>query len=87
MVDLDRIRELLVTVCPCDAEDITPDKHLVRDLEIDSFGLMELVMDFESEFGISIPDRDLRLFNTVQDIVTYIENKQQAGSQLASAAS
>lgn len=86
MVELDKIRELLMTVCPCDPEEITEDKHLVRDLDIDSFGLMELVLDFESEFGISIPDRDLRKFDTVQDIITYIEQKQQAGGRMAHAA-
>lgn len=72
MADLQTVRELLVTVCPCDIEEITPQKHLVRDLEIDSFGLMELILEFEKEYGISIPDRDLRLFNTVQDILDYL---------------
>lgn len=86
MVELDRIRELLLTVCPCDPEDITEDKHLVRDLDIDSFGLMELVLDFEKEFHISIPDRDLRKFDTVGDVMSYIEQKQGAGSRLAHAA-
>lgn len=75
MADLQRVRELLVTVCPCDIEEITPDRHLVRDLEIDSFGLMELILEFEKEYGISIPDRDLRLFNTVQDILDYLNAK------------
>lgn len=79
MVDLFKVQQLLATVCPHDPEEITLDKHLVSDLEIDSFGLMEMVMAFEKEFNIEIPDRDLRLFNTVQDIIDYIEQKQMYG--------
>lgn len=87
MVELGRIRELLLTVCPCEPEEITKDKHLVRDLDIDSFGLMELVLDFEKEFGISIPDRDLRKFETVADIMAYIDQKQRVeGGRMAHAA-
>lgn len=76
MVDVNKVSELLVEVCPCDIEEITPEKHLVRDLEIDSFGLMDLILKFEQEYDIQIPDRDLRLFNTVQDILDYLEAKQ-----------
>lgn len=77
MADIGKVRELLVEVCPCDTEEITPDKHLVRDLEIDSFGLMDLILKFEQEFDIQIPDRDLRLFNTVQDVLDYLDAKQE----------
>lgn len=80
MVDLSKVQQLLATVCPHDPDEITLDKHLVSDLEIDSFGLMEMVMTFEKEFNIEIPDRDLRLFNTVQDIINYIEQKQMGGT-------
>ena len=76
MIEFARIQQLLAEACPHDAEEITLDKHLVKDLDIDSFGLMELVMAFESEFGVEIPDRDLRLFTTVGDIVNYLEQKK-----------
>ncbi len=75
MVDFAKIQQLLAMACPHDPEEITPDKQLVRDLDIDSFGLMDMVIAFENEFGIEIPDRDLRLFHTVQDIVTYLEQR------------
>ena len=75
MVDLNKVQQLLSMVCPHDPEEITPEKHLVSDLDLDSFGLMEMVMAFEKEFNIEIPDRDLRLFDTVGDILTYIEQK------------
>lgn len=75
MVDLQKVQQLLAMACPKEPEEITPEKHLVSDLELDSFGLMEMVMSFEDEFGIEIPDRDLRLLDTVQDVLTYLEEK------------
>jgi len=75
MIDFAKIQQLLAMACPHDPEEITPDKQLVRDLDIDSFGLMDMVMAFEKEFNIEIPDRDLRLFDTVGDILDYIENR------------
>lgn len=77
MVKIDKVKELLMTVCPYDEEEIFPESDLINDLELDSFGLVDLVVAFEKEFSISIPDRDLRLFTTVQDIVDYLEEKTQ----------
>ncbi len=84
MADLSIIQQLLATVCPYDAEYITPEKSLVNDLEMDSFGVMDMVIAFEKEFDIEIPDRDLRLFGTVGDIINYIEQKK-SGAVLARA--
>ena len=42
MVEFEKVRQLLATACPVDTEEITMEKHLVRDLELDSFGLLEL---------------------------------------------
>jgi acyl carrier protein len=80
MVDLATVQQMLAAVCPYDPEEITPEKDLIRDLEIDSFGMMEMAMSFEREFHIEVPDRDLRLFNTVEDIILYIEHKQMPGA-------
>ncbi len=79
MVDLSKVQQLLAMVCPHDPEEITLDKHLVTDLDLDSFGLMDMVIAFEDEFSIEIPDRDLRLFSTVSDVVNYIEQKNATG--------
>lgn len=75
MVELEKVQQLLAMACPKEIEEITPDKHLVSDLEMDSFGLMEVIMAFEDEFGIEIPDRDLRLLDTVEDVLMYLEEK------------
>ena len=78
MVELEKVQQLLAMASPREIEEITPEKHLVSDLEMDSFGLMEVVMAFEDEFGIEIPDRDLRLFDTVRDVMVYLEEKTGA---------
>ncbi|CAK7065836.1 MAG: Acyl carrier protein [Desulfovibrio sp.] len=75
MVELEKVQQLLAMASPREIEEITPEKHLVSDLEMDSFGLMEVVMAFEDEFGIEIPDRDLRLLDTVEDVLIYLEDK------------
>ena len=73
MVELERVQQLLAMASPKEIEEITPEKHLISDLEMDSFGLMEVVMAFEDEFGV--PDRDLRLLDTVEDVLIYLEDK------------
>ena len=80
-VELAVVQQLLAMASPVDPEEITPEKHLMRDLEMDSFGMMDAVLSFEREFNIEIPDRDLRLFDTVQDVLIYLAEK--TGSAIA----
>ena len=75
MVELERVQQLLAMASPKEIEEITPEKHLISDLEMDSFGLMEVVMAFEDEFGVEIPDRDLRLLDTVEYLLIYLADK------------
>ena len=76
MVDYIKVQSLLSENSPVDINEITPEKHLIKDLELDSFSLMDTVSSFEKEFGLSIPDRDLRLFDTVQDVIDYLTAKE-----------
>lgn len=57
-------------------EEITREKSFVDDLKADSLDVVELVMEFEDEFKIQIPDEDYEKIKTVGDAVTYIEGKQ-----------
>ncbi len=75
MINIKEVQELLSTTCPYEPEEITLDKDLFADLELDSFGLMEMVINFENMYGISIPDTDLPSLVTVKDIVDYLEIK------------
>ena len=57
-------------------EEISLPKSFVDDLKADSLDVVELVMEFEDEFKITIPDEDYEKIKTVGDAVKYIEGKQ-----------
>jgi len=75
MINIEKVKELLSASCPYSPEEIEMNSDLIADLEFDSFCLMDMLLAFEKEFDISIPDRDIRLFITVSDIVDYLEAK------------
>ncbi len=56
-------------------EDIANNKSFIKDLQADSLDIVELVMEFEDEFKIGIPDEDYEKIQTVGDAVKYIEEK------------
>ncbi|MBQ7984706.1 MAG: acyl carrier protein [Bacteroidales bacterium] len=53
---------------------VTPEANFTSDLGADSLDTVELIMELEKEFNISIPDDDAQKIATVGDAVTYIEN-------------
>lgn len=57
-------------------ESITLKTNLVEDLGADSLDVVELIMAFEDEFGVTLPDEDVAKMKTVGDIVNYIKNKK-----------
>ncbi|MEX0727592.1 MAG: acyl carrier protein [Planctomycetaceae bacterium] len=57
-------------------EEITRTSSFIDDLKADSLDVVELVMSFEDEFGITIPDEDYEKIKTVGDAIEYIEKKQ-----------
>lgn len=57
-------------------EEITREKSFVDDLKADSLDVVELVMEFEDEFKVTIPDEDYEKIKTVGDAIKYIEEKQ-----------
>ena len=54
---------------------ISPETSFINDLGADSLDTVELVMEFEDEFGINIPDEDAEKIQTVGDAVKYIQEK------------
>jgi acyl carrier protein len=58
-----------------DADDVNRKSSFVDDLKADSLDVVELVMEFEDEFGIQIPDEDYEKIQTVGDAVDYIEKQ------------
>ena len=69
----DRVKQIIVEQLGVDAAEVTPQAHFVNDLGADSLDTVELVMAFEEEFGIEIPDEDAEKITRVKEAVEYIE--------------
>lgn len=72
---LDKIKEVVVDQLGVDADQITAESNFVDDLGADSLDTVELIMAFEEEFDVEIPDTDAEKIKTVQDVINYIEAK------------
>ena len=55
---------------------IAPDQSLMADLGLNSIDVISIIGRFEDEFDIEIPDQDLRIFQTVNDILAYLSRKK-----------
>jgi len=71
----DRVREIIVNELGVESEKVTDEASFVEDLGADSLDTVELVMAFEEEFGIDIPDEDAEQMRTVGDAIKYLRNK------------
>ena len=75
---LEKLVKVLSEQLMVDSEKITPDTRVKEDLGADSLDILQIVMTFEEEYGIAIPDDDLAGFETVGDILAYFENSEEA---------
>lgn len=69
-----QVKNIIVDKLGVDAEEVTPEKSFTNDLGADSLDTVELIMELEKEFGISIPDDQAEKISTVGDAIAYIEN-------------
>lgn len=69
----EKIIELIADKLCKKKEQITLNSRLVEDLGADSLDVVELIMAFEDEFGVSLPDEDIANMKTISDIVEYIK--------------
>ena len=69
----DRVKKIVVEHLGVEAEKVTEDASFIDDLGADSLDIVELVMAFEEEFGVEIPDDAAETILTVGDAVKYIE--------------
>ena len=72
MVSEERIKEIIVEQLGVEASEITSDASFIDDLGADSLDTVELVMAFEEEFDIEIPDEDAEKIRTVRDVLNYL---------------
>jgi acyl carrier protein len=70
-----RVREIIVNELGVEPEKVTDGASFVEDLGADSLDTVELVMAFEEEFGIDIPDEDAEGMRTVGDAIRYLRDK------------
>jgi len=77
MADIEqKVRDIIINELGVDADKVTPEASFVEDLGADSLDTVELVMAFEEEFGMEIPDEDAEKLQTVGDAISYIQNHQ-----------
>lgn len=70
-----KIKKIIVDQLGVAEEEVVPKATFVEDLGADSLDTVEMVMAFEEEFGIDIPDEDAEKIRTVQDAIDYISKK------------
>lgn len=70
----EKIRAILAEQLDVDEDSITPDSLIVEDLGADSLDAIDIVMSVEDEFGIEVPDEIVEKMESVNDIITFVEN-------------
>lgn len=71
----ERARKVVAEHLGIEAEKVTRDANFVDDLSADSLDIIELVMAFEEEFGVEIPDDAAEKFQTFGQLVDYVESQ------------
>lgn len=74
MATFEKVQEILVDKLGVDAADVKLESSIQDDLGADSLSVMEIVMSVEEEFGITVPEEELMSIQTVQDIVSKVDN-------------
>ena len=69
-----KVVEIIVDKLGVDAAAVKPEASFTNDLGADSLDTVELIMELEKEFGVTIPDSDAEKIQTVGDAIAYIEN-------------
>ena len=72
----EKVKAIIVEKCGVSESEVTPEASFTQDLGLDSLDTVELIMGFEKEFGITIPDDQAEGIKTVNDAVAYIENNK-----------
>ena len=71
-----RVKKIIIAKLGAEAHKVTEDANFIDDLDADSLDIVELVMAFEEEFGLEIPDDASDKIATVEDAITYIEARK-----------
>ena len=77
MSTFETVKRIVVDQLQVAADDVKIDSTFIDDLGADSLDIVELIMAFEEEFNIEIPDEAAEKIKTVQDVVTYIDQNSK----------
>jgi len=70
-----KVKEIIIDKLGVDESEVVADANFTNDLGADSLDTVELIMEFEKDFDLSIPDEDAESISTVGDAVKYIQEK------------
>ena len=70
----DTIRDIVVEQLGVDADMVQMDTNLMKDVEADSLDAVEIILGVEEAFGLDIPDEEAEKFETVKDLVEYVDS-------------
>ena len=71
----ERVKNLVITQLGVDASKVTSESSFIDDLGADSLDTVELVMAFEEEFDLEIPDEDAQNIRKISDVIEYLKDK------------
>ncbi len=74
----DRVKKIVVEHLGVDVDKVTEESSFIDDLGADSLDIVELVMAFEEEFGVEIPDDAAEKISTVKDAISFIQANHKA---------
>ncbi|MDX2134423.1 MAG: acyl carrier protein [Saprospiraceae bacterium] len=69
----DRVKKIIVEKLGVDETDVKPEANFIQDLGADSLDTVELIMEFEKEFDVSIPDEQAEKITTVGQAIDYLD--------------
>jgi len=75
MAVFEKVKAIIMDQLDVDDDKVTLSSHIQDDLGADSLDVVDLVMSFEDEFDLEIPDDQVENIKTVEDVVKYIEGK------------
>ena len=70
-----KVREIIADRLKLDVEQVQPGSRFIEDLGADSLDIVEMIMQMEEDFGITIPDEDAEKIKTVGDAIAYIKSQ------------
>lgn len=73
----EKIRELIVEQLGIDEDMVEMDTNLMKDLEGDSLDMVEIILGIEETFDLEIPDEEAEKFETVRDLVEYVDDHEE----------